>query len=51
MTVDRVYRKALTVQAAWEELRRHSGTQFDPYVVEALSIVAADGPAAERKTA
>ena len=49
MTVDRVYRPALPVQAAWEELRRHAGTQFDPEIVEAFSIIAADGPAAERR--
>lgn len=49
MTVDRVYRAALPVQAAWEELRRHAGTQFDPEIVEAFSIIAADGPAAERR--
>ncbi len=49
MTVDRVYRPALPVQAAWEELRRHAGTQFDPSIVEAFSLVAADGPASERR--
>ena len=34
MTVDRVYRKALSVEKAREELIRCSGTQFDPRVVE-----------------
>src|SRR4029453_13902883 len=34
MTVDRVYRGALPVEKAREELRRCSGTQFDPRVVE-----------------
>jgi diguanylate cyclase (GGDEF)-like protein/PAS domain S-box-containing protein len=34
MTEDRVYRKALTKEMAMAELRRHSGTQFDPQIVE-----------------
>src|SRR3954451_6505228 len=34
MTVDRVYRAALPVEKAREELVRCSGTQFDPRVVE-----------------
>jgi HD-GYP domain-containing protein (c-di-GMP phosphodiesterase class II) len=36
MTTDRSYRKAMPVEAAVEELRRCSGTDFDPAVVEAL---------------
>ncbi len=36
MTTDRAYRPALTIEAAVEELRRCSGTQFDPNVVVAL---------------
>jgi putative nucleotidyltransferase with HDIG domain len=36
MTSDRSYRKALPVSEAVAELRRVSGTQFDPRVVEAL---------------
>lgn len=36
MTTDRPYRKAMPAGAAIEELRRHSGTQFDPKVVEAF---------------
>jgi HD-GYP domain-containing protein (c-di-GMP phosphodiesterase class II) len=36
MTTDRSYRKARPVHEAVEELRRNSGTQFDPGVVEAL---------------
>jgi diguanylate cyclase (GGDEF)-like protein/putative nucleotidyltransferase with HDIG domain len=36
MTSDRVYRQAIGEQAAREELSRHSGTQFDPRVVEAF---------------
>jgi HD-GYP domain-containing protein (c-di-GMP phosphodiesterase class II) len=36
MTTDRSYRKALPVEDAIAELRRCSGTDFDPEVVEAL---------------
>jgi diguanylate cyclase (GGDEF)-like protein/putative nucleotidyltransferase with HDIG domain len=37
MTSERVYREPLTPRAALEELRRCSGTQFDPAVVEAFA--------------
>ena len=36
MTSDRPYRKARSFEAAREEIMRHSGTQFDPEVVEAF---------------
>jgi HD-GYP domain-containing protein (c-di-GMP phosphodiesterase class II) len=36
MTTDRSYRKALPLEDALAELRRHAGTQFDPAVVDAL---------------
>ena len=36
MTTDRVYREALSLEAATAELRSNSGTQFDPVVVEAV---------------
>jgi putative nucleotidyltransferase with HDIG domain len=36
MTEDRPYRRGLSPQSACEELRRHSGTQFFPEVVEAF---------------
>jgi HD-GYP domain-containing protein (c-di-GMP phosphodiesterase class II) len=42
MTTTRSYRKALTVSHAVEELRRCSGTQFDPAVVDALLAVVGD---------
>ena len=40
MTTDRSYRKALSLEVAIGELRKHAGTQFDPDVVEALVTVA-----------
>lgn len=36
MTTDRPYRKALSFETAFEELRKNSGTQFDGEVVEAF---------------
>jgi putative nucleotidyltransferase with HDIG domain len=42
MTTTRSYRKALPVSHAVEELRRCSGTQFDPHVVDALLTVVGD---------
>lgn len=38
MTTDRVYRAALDPEAAWAELRRNAGSQFDPAVVELFEI-------------
>ena len=50
MTVDRVYRKALGEDAARDELRRCSGTQFDPRVVEVfLRVLEHDGSALGRR--
>ncbi len=44
MTTDRPYRKAMPVEAAVEELKRNSGSQFDSAVVEAfLRILARYG--------
>lgn len=34
MTTDHIYRKAMSSEQAFEELRRCSGTQFDPVVTE-----------------
>jgi HD-GYP domain-containing protein (c-di-GMP phosphodiesterase class II) len=39
MTSDRAYRCGMSPGAALEELRRCSGTQFDPRVVEALAAL------------
>ena len=39
MTSDRSYRKALPEEAAFAELQRNAGTQFDPRVVEALTAI------------
>jgi HD-GYP domain-containing protein (c-di-GMP phosphodiesterase class II) len=36
MTTTRSYRRAMSIEAAREELVRNSGTQFDPRVVDAL---------------
>jgi len=44
MTSDRPYRAALPVEEAIAELRRHSGTQFDPKVVDALLAVLDESP-------
>jgi HD-GYP domain-containing protein (c-di-GMP phosphodiesterase class II) len=41
MTNDRPYRSALPVEAALAELRRNSGTQFEPAVVDAFTALAA----------
>jgi putative nucleotidyltransferase with HDIG domain len=42
MTTTRSYRPAMPIEAAVAELRRCSGTQFDPHVVEALLAVIGD---------
>jgi HD-GYP domain-containing protein (c-di-GMP phosphodiesterase class II) len=34
MTNDRVYRKAIPEEQAWQKIVRNSGTQFDPGLVE-----------------
>jgi diguanylate cyclase (GGDEF)-like protein len=43
MTTDRSYRAAMSVEAAMDELRRCSGTQFDPTVVTVLLEVLEEG--------
>ncbi len=43
MTSDRPYRKALPLEVAVGELKKHSGTQFDPRVVEIfLHVISED---------
>jgi HD-GYP domain-containing protein (c-di-GMP phosphodiesterase class II) len=50
MTADRAYRAALGHDAAQEELRAGSGTQFDPRVVEAfLAVLAPRGRRVRRE--
>ncbi|MDD3334749.1 MAG: HD-GYP domain-containing protein [Eubacteriales bacterium] len=39
MTTDRPYRLGMSIDAALQELRNGSGTQFDPTVVEAMASV------------
>ncbi len=42
MTSDRPYRRAMSPEQAWSELRANAGTQFDPQVVaELLAVVGA----------
>lgn len=43
LTHDHAHRKAVTPQAAAEEIRRGSGTQFDPEVVQAFDRAFASG--------
>jgi diguanylate cyclase (GGDEF)-like protein len=38
MTNDRSYRPAMSTASALVELRKHSGTQFEPRIVEALAL-------------
>jgi HD-GYP domain-containing protein (c-di-GMP phosphodiesterase class II) len=48
MTEDRVYRKALPLQAAMAEIERCSGTQFDPVCADALLEVVRESGSARR---
>lgn len=52
MTSDRVYRRAIADEAAFDELRRFAGTQFDPGLVELFIAAYARNPfvAAEAST-
>jgi HD-GYP domain-containing protein (c-di-GMP phosphodiesterase class II) len=45
MTQERPYRAAKSVEGALEELRRCSGSQFDPRVAKALIAVVREGTA------
>ncbi|NHN30324.1 HD-GYP domain-containing protein [Paenibacillus agricola] len=52
MTTNRSYRQKLSMETAAEELRRHSGTQFDPLVAEAFIKVLTEAqliPAEEKE--
>jgi HD-GYP domain-containing protein (c-di-GMP phosphodiesterase class II) len=44
MTSDRPYREAMAHEVAMAEVRRHSGTQFDPAVVEAFEALMLEHP-------
>jgi HD-GYP domain-containing protein (c-di-GMP phosphodiesterase class II) len=45
MIDDRTYRKALTHEEALKQLRKNSGTQFDPGIVDVfLKIMDAEKP-------
>jgi response regulator RpfG family c-di-GMP phosphodiesterase len=48
-TTDRPYRKAVPLDQAWAEIERHSGSQFDPEIVELFSTLIGTAilPAAE----
>jgi HD-GYP domain-containing protein (c-di-GMP phosphodiesterase class II) len=43
MTTDRPYRRAMTPEAALEELRANAGTQFEPRIVNAVVSVVEQG--------
>jgi HD-GYP domain-containing protein (c-di-GMP phosphodiesterase class II) len=43
MTSDRPYRKALAHEIAVAEIRKYSGTQFDPYVADAMLTLCQNG--------
>jgi HD-GYP domain-containing protein (c-di-GMP phosphodiesterase class II) len=43
MTTDRPYRRAMSAEAAIEELRANAGSQFEPQVVEAVTSVVQQG--------
>jgi HD-GYP domain-containing protein (c-di-GMP phosphodiesterase class II) len=43
MTTDRPYRRAMSPEAALEELRLNAGTQFEPRIVDAVISVVEKG--------
>lgn len=43
MTSDRPYRKALSHEVALAEIKKYSGTQFDPYVADAMLTLCHNG--------
>jgi HD-GYP domain-containing protein (c-di-GMP phosphodiesterase class II) len=52
MTSDRPYRRAMTVAVALAEIKRNSGIQFDPQIVEAFErAMSAPHPVTERESA
>jgi HD-GYP domain-containing protein (c-di-GMP phosphodiesterase class II) len=49
MTSDRPYRRAMSFEVAMAEIRRNSGIQFDPQIVEAFDVAMRD-PIAARES-
>lgn len=49
MTSDRPYRLALSIDDAYHEIEAHSGTQFDPFVVETFLRLAGRDDRADRE--
>jgi HD-GYP domain-containing protein (c-di-GMP phosphodiesterase class II) len=43
MTSDRPYRKALSHEIAVAEIKKYSGSQFDPYVADAMLTLCTNG--------
>lgn len=39
MRIDRIYKKAISLDACKAEVRRCSGTQFDPRLVELIEVL------------
>jgi HD-GYP domain-containing protein (c-di-GMP phosphodiesterase class II) len=45
MTTDRPYRRAMPAEKALEEIRRYTGTWYDPEVAEAFQDMLLEGKA------
>ena len=49
MTTDRSYRRARPTAEALAELRANAGTQFDPAVVDVLTMLVTEAPSGEQR--